>query len=146
VANFSAVQSAPLTVTFTDSSSNSPTSWSWNFGDGGTSTLQNPTHQYASANTYTAALTAGNVCSSDSETKQVTVVPLSIDIVSPPNGESFLASPITVSGTISCPVTQGTVNGVTATINGLQFSAENVPLVTGSNTITATAAQEGSSV
>ena len=34
----------PTTIDFTDLSAGSPTSWSWTFGDGGTSTLQNPTH------------------------------------------------------------------------------------------------------
>ena len=33
---------APLPVQFTDASTNSPTSWSWSFGDGATSTQQNP--------------------------------------------------------------------------------------------------------
>ena len=37
---------APLTVTFTDCSTNTPISWNWNFGDGSTSTLQNPSHTY----------------------------------------------------------------------------------------------------
>ncbi len=72
VANFSGTPtsgSAPLTVTFTDLSTGSPTSRSWNFGDGGTSTSQNPSHQYTAAGTYTVTLTASNTCASDSETK-----------------------------------------------------------------------------
>ncbi len=60
---------APLTVVFTDASTNSPTSWSWTFGDGGTSTLQNPSHTYTAEGTYTVVLTATNAYGSDSETK-----------------------------------------------------------------------------
>ncbi len=37
---------APLTVQFTDSSLTTATSWEWDFGDGTTSTLQNPAHTY----------------------------------------------------------------------------------------------------
>jgi YD repeat-containing protein len=148
VANFSATPDegcAPLAVSFTDASTNNPTTWSWNFGDTGTSNLQNPTHEYTSPDTYTVTLTAGNFCGSNNKTSQIIVVPLSIDITSPHNGESFLASPITVTGTVSCAATAVTVNGISATVNGTNFIAENVPLVTGSNTITATAAYEGSS-
>ena len=47
-------------VTFTDLTLNSPTSWSWNFGDGGTSTLQNPVHTYLTESTFTVCLTATN--------------------------------------------------------------------------------------
>ena len=44
---------------FADSSSGA-TGWNWNFGDGSTSTLQNPTYQYADAGTYTIILTVTN--------------------------------------------------------------------------------------
>ena len=43
---------APLTVQFTDTSTGGPTSWAWDFGDGSTSTAQNPGHVYASAGSY----------------------------------------------------------------------------------------------
>src|SRR5439155_24224497 len=51
---------APLSVAFTDTSTGAPTGWSWSFGDGGTSTAQNPTHVYQSPGTYSVALTASN--------------------------------------------------------------------------------------
>jgi uncharacterized protein (TIGR02145 family) len=60
---------ANQSVQFTDQSTNSPTSWSWNFGDGGTSTYQNPSHIYSNAGTYTVTLTATNSYGSDVETK-----------------------------------------------------------------------------
>lgn len=72
VADFSGTPttgSAPLTVSFSDLSSNSPTSWSWDFGDGGTSTQQNPGYTYNAAGTYTVSLTATNVSGSDIITK-----------------------------------------------------------------------------
>ena len=47
-------------IQFTDLSTNAPTSWLWNFGDGGTSTLQNPLYRYVAAGTYTVSLTATN--------------------------------------------------------------------------------------
>ncbi|MFZ2603079.1 MAG: PKD domain-containing protein, partial [Candidatus Omnitrophota bacterium] len=49
---------APLTVAFTDLSPNSPISWYWEFGDGETSTLQNPTHIFNTAGMYIVRLTA----------------------------------------------------------------------------------------
>ncbi len=60
-------------VSFTDMSEGSPTSWSWDFGDGGSSTEQNPAHTYAQPGTYTVVLQAGNGSSSDSHSEDVTV-------------------------------------------------------------------------
>jgi PKD repeat protein len=60
---------APLTVSFTDLSTNSPTAWDWTFGDGGTDTAQNPSHEYTTAGDYTVSLTATNAGGQDTETK-----------------------------------------------------------------------------
>ena len=48
---------APLTVNFTDNSSGAVTSWLWNFGDGTTSSNENPVHTYAGAGVYSVTLT-----------------------------------------------------------------------------------------
>ncbi len=60
---------APLPVSFTDQSTNSPTNWAWSFGDGGTSTVRNPSHTYAAPGSYTVTLTAANSGGFDAETK-----------------------------------------------------------------------------
>jgi PKD repeat protein len=51
---------APLTVSFTDRSRGTPTAWLWDFGDGNTSTEQNPVHTYSSMGTFRVRLTAKN--------------------------------------------------------------------------------------
>ncbi|MBK7878305.1 MAG: PKD domain-containing protein [Planctomycetes bacterium] len=68
---------APLAVAFTDASTGSITSWSWTFGDGGTSTLQNPSHTYTVAGTYTVALTVTGPGGNDTQTRTnyITVSP-----------------------------------------------------------------------
>ena len=58
----------PLTVNFTDLSVGAA-SLLWDFGDGGSSTLQNPTHAYLNIGSYSPSLTATNACGSDTEVK-----------------------------------------------------------------------------
>ena len=58
----------PLAVQFTDASTGAPASWAWDFGDGGTSTLQNPSHTF-NPGTWTVSLTVTNALGSDIETK-----------------------------------------------------------------------------
>jgi PKD repeat protein len=69
---------APLIVSFTDQSTGGATSWSWDFGDGGTSTLQDPSHNYVTSGTYTVSLTVTGTGGSESVTKvdYITVTPL----------------------------------------------------------------------
>ena len=58
------------TITFTDHSTGDPTSWSWDFGDGESSTAQNPTHSYDAVGIYTVSLTVTNAGGSDTETRE----------------------------------------------------------------------------
>ena len=64
---------APLSVQFTDLSQYA-TSSSWNFGDGNTSTDQNPMHIYSVPGTYTVNLTAGNGNGTASKTATINVI------------------------------------------------------------------------
>jgi PKD repeat protein len=62
-ADFSATPTtgpAPLVVNFTDLSTGTPTGWSWDFGDGGTSTDQNPSHVYMTVGSFDVSLTVTN--------------------------------------------------------------------------------------
>lgn len=72
VAVFEANQLAgetPLTVSFNDASLGVISSWLWDFGDGATSTLQNPTHIYTETGTFTVSLTVTGDEGSTTETK-----------------------------------------------------------------------------
>jgi len=63
-----------LTVAFSDrSTGGAPTSWKWSFGDGATSTAQNPTHTYTNPGTYFVFLTVRSGSMSDTTNKQVSV-------------------------------------------------------------------------
>jgi PKD repeat protein len=46
----------PLTVVFANHSTGDPVAWAWDFGDGATSTAQNPEHTYAAAGAYDVRL------------------------------------------------------------------------------------------
>jgi len=61
----------PLTVEFSDSSTGDNLTYVWDFGDGQTSTEQNPTHEYTVAGDYTVSLTATNTYGSDITTNIV---------------------------------------------------------------------------
>lgn len=52
-------------VFFTDLSENIPQEWLWDFGDGNTSTLQNPTHQYEVEGSFSVSLTVTNILGED---------------------------------------------------------------------------------
>jgi uncharacterized protein (TIGR02145 family) len=72
ISDFSAIPTgglAPLIVNFTDESLNSPSTWQWDFGDGNSSTQQNPVHTYQNAGSYTVQLTVTNSYGSDTEIK-----------------------------------------------------------------------------
>ncbi len=79
---------APLVVEFTGKSSFNATSWFWDFGDGTTSTEQNPVHTYEKQGRYTVSLT-GN----DAKDDPKTTTKYSIIVVEKPFGVDFRYKP-----------------------------------------------------
>ncbi len=60
---------SPIVVNFQDQSTGNPTAWVWDFGNGATSSKQNPSTTYFANGTYTVKLTASNAGSSNTVTK-----------------------------------------------------------------------------
>jgi len=64
----------PLLVQFIDQSTNSPTSFYWDFGDGNSSTDQNPLHVYVDEGVYNVSLKVSNNYASDSLVKYAYII------------------------------------------------------------------------
>jgi PKD repeat protein len=100
---------APLVVSFSDSSTSSDpvTSWHWDFGDGGSSTQQNPSHEYTGSVAYDVTLIASDGIGADTLTKPefvTTQQDLSTDFFGlPTSGRTPLA-------VMFEPVLEGTAN------------------------------------
>ncbi|MEL7664286.1 MAG: NosD domain-containing protein [Methanosarcina mazei] len=78
IANFSTNVTSgyvPLSVQFTDLSENA-TGWNWNFGDGVTSTEQDPVHTYTKEGEYTVELTVSNLNGKNSTTSIIECSPV----------------------------------------------------------------------
>lgn len=67
VSNFSSNSSSSCTgtVSFYDQSTTNTTSWLWDFGDGNTSSSQNPTHTYTQSGSYDVQLISSNSYGTD---------------------------------------------------------------------------------
>lgn len=74
-----------VAIQFTDTSTNSPTSWAWDFGDGTTSTLQNPSKTFTTENTFTVTLRATN------STGQGTLATTNVTVEAQPNYSGIVA-------------------------------------------------------
>ena len=97
-----------LTRSFTDRSRGA-TTWKWDFGDGQTSTTQNPVHTYAQPGNYTVRLTVTNGTCEHSSQRQIVVINEKADF--------------TISGTDVCKGSAVTLNAITA--NPQQITAWN---------------------
>ncbi len=73
------------TVTFTNASQNE-TAIDWDFGDGETSTAENPEHEYTSIGNFTVTMNAGNACGSDQKTTLIVV----FDSTKPPDTNTLI--------------------------------------------------------
>ena len=101
-------------VSFIDNSSFSPTSWFWDFGDGVTSSDENPSHTYSDNGTYTVTLTVENEAGED------VAVETSYIVVDRP--EAPIGTDITLCGpsdaTVSATGTGGVLNWFDAPVDG----------------------------
>ena len=70
------MNTAPLTISFTNTSSGDNLSYNWNFGDGQTSILQNPTHTFQ-AGAWEVTLTVTNENGSDTTSATIVALPAS---------------------------------------------------------------------
>jgi PKD repeat protein len=102
---------APLTVTFTDTSIGNITTWSWNFGDGTTSTAKNAAKTYTNPGSYTVGLTVTGPAGSNTATRTISVATAA-------PVANFTATP--VSGTAPLAVTF--TNGSTGNVSGYAWS------------------------
>lgn len=133
IANFAAVPrtgTAPLTVSFSDQSRGGPVNWSWSFGDGGTSTEQNPVHTYTRTGSFSVVLTAVNGSYSNTTTQEnyitVTAVPVTTVTTSPVTTTTTM--PVTTVTTV--PVTTVTTSPVTTTTTIPVTTVTTVPVTT----------------
>ncbi|MCB0585750.1 MAG: PKD domain-containing protein, partial [Phaeodactylibacter sp.] len=78
-------QTEGLRLTFTDTSTTTATSWAWDFGDGASSNLQDPVHDYALPGDYEVCLQISNICGETSSICRI----LSIDCAAPEAGFSY---------------------------------------------------------
>jgi PKD repeat protein len=87
------------TIEFKDESGNQPTQWLWNFGDGGVSTLVNPTYTYPTSGTYNVSLQVTNNLGVDTEVKNAYVVVEYPAITSTINGAGCPNTSVELSAT-----------------------------------------------
>lgn len=94
-----------LAVSFSDlsTSGNTISSWMWDFGDGNTSTMQNPSHNYATGGTYKVCLTVSDDCGNDSTCNFITVTPNTTGLTTNKiNSISVYPNPANNNFTVNC--------------------------------------------
>ena len=108
---------APLSVTFQDQSAGA-TGWAWDFGDGGSSSSENPTHVYTTPGVYDVTLTVSGPGGSNGVTRSGYVVvdeALAITAVNPvaiPALQPGTGKDVTIEGVDFTPSTTVALDGV----------------------------------
>ena len=141
---------APLNVTFSNTTTGSVTSWLWNFGDNTTSTAQNPpAHSYSAPGSYTVKLTATGP--GGSVTKTATTA---INVVAAAPVANFTMTPASGTAPLNVTFSNTTTGSVTSWLwnfgDNTTSTAQNPPAhsysAPGSYTVKLTATGPGGSV
>lgn len=116
IADFEANVTSSCTgdIMFTDLSSFNPTEWYWEFGDGATSTEENPTHIYETNGTYTVTLTVTNEAGTD-EHEEVAYIEIDRPIAPTAEGAEICGEG---EVTLEASGEGGTINWYDAPVNG----------------------------
>ncbi|HVX20876.1 MAG TPA: PKD domain-containing protein [Acidimicrobiales bacterium] len=96
------------------------TSWSWTFGDGGTSTVQNPIHTYLQPGTYTVSLRVTNARTATATSSQAITVYRRV-VLSPPRAWQFVAAD--TAGTPVGELTKATSRQVSWSVNDVSTAS-----------------------
>ena len=108
-------------VNFQDDSFGQPSGWLWNFGDGSTSSLQNPIHSYISEGTYDVSLFVSNALGQDS------ILLTSVVVV------DFADPPITFNDTSYVNPSTFTLTSLSSSVNWYSDTVGSQPVGSGSS-------------
>ena len=115
-----------LAASFSDGSTDSDgtvVTWSWAFGDGGTSTVQNPAHSYADAGTYSVSLTVTD----DAGGTATATAPVAVTAATPPQGTVTISGQLSADRGDDVSFTVTVTNTGGATLIGAQLSLTVAP-------------------
>jgi len=117
---------APLTASFQDLSTNAA-SWSWDFGDGGTSTLKNPSYTFTAPGQYNITLTATNAAGCSSSITKSQFVQVVAPLVKITNLPAYGCSPLSYTPTVAYTVVDGIAAYFWDFGNGNTYNVANPP-------------------
>jgi gliding motility-associated-like protein len=116
-----------LTTQFTDQTTPAATSWLWDFGNGVTSTLQNPTNVYAGYGSYQVSLTASTSSGCATKVTKPGFVNVAKPIVTITNAPAYGCAPFSYTPTISVVAVDGVASYAWDMGNGFTFNGANPP-------------------
>jgi PKD repeat protein len=125
-----------LQVDFSDLSINRPTSWTWDFGDGNSSTQQNPIHTYTATGTFQVTHTATNNCGTATRTQTVLVTNVGLDEATGIKAMSLFPNPGKGNFTLSIDLSAGNQTSISVTdLSGKLILSEERQLKSGENQV-----------
>ena len=116
-----------MTVAFADSSTTGSaplSSWNWDFGDGATSTQQNPTHTYAAAGSHSVTETVTDANGLTSTYTTAVTIASPVPCITPDISQDNGRTPHPPRDGVDAEIAQGDVDG-----DGILNAADNCPTV-----------------